>query len=155
ERGIGLTTIGVGQDFDVQLMRALAEHGAGNFYFLENPAAATEVFKQELAYFVTPLALDININAIAGTGYNFGEVVGSTLWNASSRAGSMHIPAAFVASRTGPAPDPGTGGRRGGGSMLFIHIDPTGNNPDGKVADLTLTYHLPGSAQIIAQSVTL
>src|SRR6185369_12075885 len=35
-RGIGLTTIGVGTDFDAPLMRGLAERGAGNFYFLEN-----------------------------------------------------------------------------------------------------------------------
>ncbi len=155
ERGIGLTTIGVGADFDVNLMRGLAEHGAGNFYFLEDASAATEVFQQELAYFVTPIALDISVNAVPGTGYNFGEVVGSTLWQGSPRAGSMHIPAAFVASRTGPAPDPGTGGRRGGGSMLFIHIDPTGNNPDGKVSDLTLTYREPGSGDIKSQTVTL
>ena len=107
ERGIGLTTIGVGQDFDVTLMRSLAEHGAGNFYFLEDPSAATEVFQQELAYFVTPIALDITLDAVAGTGYNFGEVVGSTLWTGNQRGGSMHIPAAFLASRTGPAPDPG------------------------------------------------
>jgi len=155
ERGIGLTTIGVGQDFDVTLMRSLAEHGAGNFYFLEDPNAATEVFQQELAYFVTPIALDITLNAVAGTGYNFGEVVGSTLWTGSQRGGSMHIPAAFLASRTGPAPDPGTGGRRGGGSMLFIHIDPTGVNPDGKVADLTLTYRVPGAADVKSQTITL
>src|SRR5690606_16024746 len=31
--GIGLTTIGVGRDFNVNLMRSLAERGAGNFYF--------------------------------------------------------------------------------------------------------------------------
>jgi Ca-activated chloride channel homolog len=85
QRGIGLTTIGVGLDADVQLMRSLAEHGAGNFYFLEDAAAATEVFKQELAYWVSPLALDIHIDAIAGNGYNFGEVIGSTLWQSSTR----------------------------------------------------------------------
>jgi Ca-activated chloride channel family protein len=59
--GIGLTTIGVGLDFDVQLMRGLAEHGSGNFYFLEDAAAATEVFTQELDYFVSPLALDVHV----------------------------------------------------------------------------------------------
>lgn len=155
ERGIGLTTIGVGSDFDVNLMKGLAEHGAGNFYFLEDPSAATEVFQQELAYFSSPIALDITLSAVAGTGYNFGEVVGSTLWAGTTRGGSLHIPAAFAASRTGPAPDPGTGGRRGGGSMLFIHIDPTGNNPDGKVADLVLTYHVPGSGEVKSQTVTL
>ena len=155
ERGIGLTTIGVGADFDVTLMKSLAEHGAGNFYFLEDPSAATEVFQQELAFFATPIALDISLSAVAGGGYDFGEVVGSTLWQGNFRGGSMHIPAAFLASRTGTSGDPNTGGRRGGGSMLFIHIDPTGLNNDGKVADLTLTYRLPGSAEVKSQTVTL
>ena len=155
-RGIGLTTVGVGSDFDVVLMRGLAEHGAGNFYYLEDASAATEVFMQELEYFLTPLALDLRIDAVAGPGYDFGEVVGSTLWQSTTRAGSMSIPAVFVASRTSPGPDPGTGGRRGGGSMLFIALQPNGmNDSAGKVADLTLTYRLPGSGQIVTQTVTL
>lgn len=155
ERGIGLTTIGVGLDFDVALMRGLAEHGAGNFYFLQDASAATEVFQQELAYFASPIALDIQIDAVAGSGFQFGEVVGSTMWQSSTTSGSMHIPAAFVASRTGPAPDPGTGGRRGGGSMIFIKVIPTGNNPTNKVADLTLNYRVPGSGEVMTQTVTL
>lgn len=155
ERGIGLTTIGVGLDFDVALMRGLAEHGAGNFYFLQDASAATEVFQQELAYFASPIALDIQIDAVAGSGFQFDEVVGSTLWQSSSTSGSMHIPAAFVASRTGPAPDPETGGRRGGGSMIFIKVIPTGNNPTNKVADLTLNYRVPGSGEVKTQTVTL
>ena len=39
--------------------------------------------------------------------------------------------------------------------MLFIKVLPTGNNPDNKVADLTLNYHVPGSAQVITQTITL
>lgn len=154
-RGIGLTTIGVGNDFDVTLMRGLAEHGAGNFYFLQDASAATEVFQQELAYFASPIALDIQIDAVAGSGFTFGEVVGSTLWSSQTTAGSMHIPAAFVASRTDSNPDPTTGGRRGGGSMLFIAVQPTGNNPDNKVADITLNYRVPGTGEIKTQTVTL
>jgi MYXO-CTERM domain-containing protein len=113
------------------------------------------VFQQELAYFASPIALDIQIDAVAGSGFQFGEVVGSTMWQSSTSSGSMHIPAAFVASRTGPAPDPGTGGRRGGGSMIFIKVIPTGNNPTNKVADLTLNYRVPGSGQVMTQTVTL
>src|SRR5215468_4789059 len=64
--GIGLTTIGVGNDFDVELMRGLAEQGAGNFYFLEDPSAATEVFTEELDFFMQPLALDVQVSAAAG-----------------------------------------------------------------------------------------
>ncbi|HEY3805371.1 MAG TPA: VWA domain-containing protein [Kofleriaceae bacterium] len=156
DQGIELTTVGVGTDFDLTLMRGLAEHGTGNFYFLEDAAAATNVFQQELAYFVTPIALDLQVDAVAGTGWTFGEVIGSTLWTGNTQLGSMHIPAAFVAGRTSEAPAPGTGGRRGGGSMLFIALTPTGMNPpDGKVADLTLTYHTPGSTTPITQTVTL
>lgn len=146
--GIGLTTIGVGLDFDVGLMRGLAEHGAGNFYFLEDAAAASEVFAQELDYFVTPLALDVHVDATTGAGWSMGEAVGSTLW----ANGSMRIPAVFVASRTSQGSE---GGRRGGGSMLFVHLTPTGNNIDGKVADIKLTYRLPGSSEVLTQNVTL
>jgi Ca-activated chloride channel homolog len=148
-RGVGLTTIGVGLDFDVDLMRGLAEHGAGNFYFLEDAGAATEVFTEELDYFVQPLALDIKLDAQAGLGWNFGEVVGSHLWASQPSFGAMAIPAAFVASRTGQT------GRRGGGSMIFIALQPTGNNPDGKVADITMSFQLPGQTQRVSQTVTL
>ncbi len=152
ERGIGLTTIGVGLSFDVALMRGLAEHGAGNFYFLEDAAAASEVFTQELDYFVEPLALDVRVQATSGGGWNMGEAVGSTLWTGTTTTGSMRVPAVFVSSRTSDAPE---GGRRGGGSMIFIQLSPTGNNIDGKVADLELSYRLPGTTETITDRITL
>lgn len=39
--------------------------------------------------------------------------------------------------------------------MLFIAVQPTGMNPDNKIADITLDYHVPGSAQVVTQTVTL
>jgi Ca-activated chloride channel family protein len=155
EDGIGVTTIGVGADFDVDLMRGLAERGAGNFYFLEDPAAAQEVFTEELDYFMEPLALDIQITASAGAGWRFGSVVGSTLWQSSDVSGSMQIPAVFVASRTSSNPGE-TGGRRGGGSMLFIQLTPIGGaDADGDtIAHLSLTYTPPGG-EPVTQDVTL
>jgi len=150
-KGIGLTTVGVGLDFDVELMRGLAEHGAGNFYFLEDASAATEVFTEELDYFVSPLALNVQISAIPGAGYQLGEQVGSHLWTNNSDGGSMSIPAVFVASRTS-----GSGqGRRGAGSMIYIHLDPTGAGNDGKVADLKLSYQPTDSTDRITQTVSL
>ena len=150
-KGIGLTTIGVGNDFDVDLMRGLAENGAGNYYFLDDGAAASEVFTEELDFFMSPLALDVRVEATAGTGWTFGEVVGSHLWTSQPSAGSMSIPAVFLASRTSQNP---TDGRRGGGSMIFIHLDPT-NDASSKVADLKLSYRAPGSQEIITQTVSL
>jgi Ca-activated chloride channel homolog len=149
--GIGLTTIGVGNEFDVGLMRGLAEQGAGNFYFLEDPTAATEVFTEELDYFMQPIALDIQLQATAGPGYQFGEVVGSHLWSSAVRGGSMQIPAVFVASRTSQS---GGQGRRGGGSMLFLHMTPIAGNT-GRVANVTLSFRTPGSAERISQTVSV
>ncbi|CAN5920440.1 hypothetical protein BH11MYX3_BH11MYX3_18050 [soil metagenome] len=150
-KGIGLTTIGVGTDFDVELMRGLAENGAGNYYFLEDGTAASEVFTEELDFFMSPLALDIKIEATAGAGWTFAEVVGSRLFTVQSSQGSMSIPAVFLASRTSQVP---TEGRRGGGSMIFIHLDPT-SDATSKVADLKLSYRPPGSTERITQTVSL
>ena len=154
-RGIGLTTVGVGNDFDVLLMRGLAERGAGNFYYIEDAAAATEVFTEELKYFLSPLALDIEISARTDASrWEMRSVVGSTLWSAGPAVGTMNVPAVFLASRTTQDPNPTTGGRRGGGSMIFIQLLPH-TNVTGKVADLTLSYRAPDSAERITQTLTL
>lgn len=148
-RGIGLTSIGVGNDFDIELMRGLAEYGAGNYYYLEDASAASEVFSEELDYFMSPLALDVTIAATPSSGWTFGEVVGTPLWNAADNA--MNIPAVFLASRT--SQEPGEG-RRGGGSMIFIHLEPT-TDARTQVATLTLSYRLPGTSEYVSQTVTL
>lgn len=150
-RGIGLTTIGVGTSFDVELMRGLAENGAGNYYYLEDGAAAGEVFTEELDFFMSPLAFDVKIEAASSSGWTLGEVVGSRLWSSAPRTGSMAIPAVFIASRT--SQEPGEG-RRGGGSMIFVHLEPTAD-ASAKIADLTLSYRMPGSTERVTQTVTL
>jgi Ca-activated chloride channel family protein len=151
QRGIGLTTIGVGNDFDVSLMRGLAEQGAGNFYFLEDPTAAKEVFTEELDYFMQPIALDIRLDATPGPGYQLGEAVGSHLWASEAGHGAIQIPAVFVASRTSQS---GGDGRRGGGSMIFVHMTPVAGNT-GRVADITLSFRTPGSQARVSQTVSL
>jgi Ca-activated chloride channel family protein len=150
-RGIGLTTIGVGTTFDVNVMRGLAENGAGNFYFVEDAAAATEVFTEELDFFMQPLAMDVRIEAAAAANWELRNVTGSKLWSQSTRQGSMAIPAVFFASRTSQS---GEQGRRGGGSMIFIDLEPLANQA-GAVAELTLSYRMPDSPERFTQRVTL
>ncbi|MEO8700017.1 MAG: VWA domain-containing protein [Kofleriaceae bacterium] len=151
EHGIGLTTIGVGNDFDVELMRGLAERGAGNFYFVEDASAAQEVFTEELDFFMEPLALDLRIDATAAQGWNFREVTGTKLWTAADSTGMMQVPAVFFASRTSQG---GEQGRRGGGSMIFVNLEPTSKSP-GKVATVKLSYRLPNSQERISHEVVL
>jgi MYXO-CTERM domain-containing protein len=98
-----------------------------------------------------PIALDVRVEAVAGPGYRFDEAVGSHLWSDGNNRGSMQIPAVFVASRTSQG---GGQGRRGGGSMIFIHMTPMAGNT-GRVAAITLSFRAPGSAERISQTTTL
>lgn len=47
EYSLGVSTVGVGNDFNELLMTTIADHGAGNYYFLENPTAFARVFEKE------------------------------------------------------------------------------------------------------------
>jgi Ca-activated chloride channel family protein len=151
--GIGLTTVGVGLDFNVELMRGLAERGAGNFYFLEDPSAVQEVFTQELDYAVTPLALGVAIDVEASPNYQLGQVTGTRLWKTTGDTGSMFLPAVFLASRE--SNDPGGEGRRGGGSALFIDLLPVPGTDGPDVATIHLRFRLPDSDEIIEQTIVV
>ena len=120
--GIGLTTIGVGQDFNVNLMRTLSELGDGNFYYLESRAAIEEVFVEELAYFVTPVATDLRVEVDAGEAYMLRDVFGTRLWQTSANGGHIEIPSVFISHRQ--AHDDQGAGRRGGGSALLLEMLP-------------------------------
>lgn len=48
ELGIGLSTFGVGADFNEDLMTNLSEYGGANYYFIESPEKVPEIFAQEL-----------------------------------------------------------------------------------------------------------
>jgi len=158
--GVGLTTIGVGTNFNVELMRGLAERGSGNFYFLESAEAIDEVFTEELNYFVTPVAYDLQIEVVNGAGYILGSVVGTHLWETDGYRGTINIPAVFLASRVSDDDPPvGDGGRRGGGSAILIQMIPNDAWPEladpNRVAELRMTYRLPYSDLTVEQVVTV
>jgi Ca-activated chloride channel homolog len=47
ENNFSVSTVGVGLDFNEVLMTTIADHGAGSYYFLENPDAFARVFEKE------------------------------------------------------------------------------------------------------------
>jgi len=47
ENGFAVSTVGVGSDFNEHLMTYIADRGAGNYYYLENPNLFAEVFLKE------------------------------------------------------------------------------------------------------------
>lgn len=56
QRGVTTTTLGVGHDFDEQLLNSLAEAGGGNFYFIEQARQIPEFFAGELGELLTVVA---------------------------------------------------------------------------------------------------
>jgi Ca-activated chloride channel family protein len=150
---VGLTTIGLGGDVNVPLLRGLAEGGGGNFYFIEKPAAVKEVFMEELAFFVAPIAYDVELTFNELPGFSVKSVHGTSLWQPVMGGGKVNVPSVFLVSRTSTAPGP-NGGRRGGGSAIMAELArsltpaPAGPQPVGK---LTLKYRLPGQRDFETQ----
>jgi len=56
-----VSTVGVGNDFNEQLMTTIADRGAGNYYYLENPLAFAEVFQKEFFYTRATVATNVSL----------------------------------------------------------------------------------------------
>jgi Ca-activated chloride channel family protein len=68
EYNLGISTVGVGYDFNEMLMTTIADHGSGNFYFLEDPQAFAQVFDHEFRATRNVLATDLEIRIPVGKG---------------------------------------------------------------------------------------
>jgi Ca-activated chloride channel family protein len=75
-RGITVSTMGLGLDYNEDLMRGIAEHGGGNYYFIEHPRQMTRIFGRELETLFTTVARDVVIRFHAGRKVNDVEVYG-------------------------------------------------------------------------------
>jgi Ca-activated chloride channel family protein len=156
EQYVGLTAIGLGTDVDADLLRKLAEQGGGNFYFLEQPSAVTEVFTQELKFFVAPIAYDVELDLAAAPGLSIGEVFGTNLYVPNATGGKINVPAVFLVSRQSSAPD-STGGRRGGGAAILadMNVAAPGTAGPNPIADVSLSYRSPGETTRHLQHVSV
>jgi Ca-activated chloride channel family protein len=160
--GVGLTTIGVGTDFNPVLMRGLSQQADGNFYFLENAAAVNEVFGDELSYFTVPVVYDLKLELTAGAHYNFGRAYGSSFWKDNALLGGrIEVPSVFLAHRKSHADQTPQGGRRGGGSALLVELMPKRSMDDGSglemadVATVNVSFRDPTTNQTVTDQVVV
>jgi Ca-activated chloride channel family protein len=61
ERGFGVSSIGVGLDFNEHLMTTIADKGSGNYTFMESAAAFAQVFDAELRSSRTVAASSVEV----------------------------------------------------------------------------------------------
>jgi len=158
----GVSSIGVGSSFNLELMRELGRGGASNFFFLEDPAAVEEVFVEEVRTFLVPLAEDVDIEFEGTDAYQFRAAFGVHRWSGNRHGAQIDIPALFMAGRES-AEDTGPGeGRRGGGGVILLELIPTtdeeilARTPAGaKVGDISMSYTDPRSGETVEQTISL
>lgn len=158
--GLGLATIGLGNDFDYALMSGLASDGDGTFYFAENVSAVDEIFAEELSYFTVPVAFDLKLEMTAGQGYDIAFVHGTERWEGDAATGTLEIPSVFLAHRESDDDVTEGGGRRGGGSALIVELMPRMSmdvdySDGAQVAEVALSFREPGTNRRVEQSIVV
>jgi Ca-activated chloride channel family protein len=67
--GVRISTMGLGLDYDEDLMQVVAESGGGNYYFIEHPNQIARIFSEEMG------RLDRLVSRDATLEFNWGHLV--------------------------------------------------------------------------------
>lgn len=76
DRGVDLSTIGVGLDLNKDLLRDLAKSGRGLFHFVADAQDIDKVFLREVQSLVAPVASEPNLEVEYGPGLELAQVYG-------------------------------------------------------------------------------
>jgi Ca-activated chloride channel family protein len=131
ERGIGLTTVGVGVQFDSALATKVSSTRGGNLYFMASEADVNTVFAAKLDYMVTEVAHDIRMAIAPAKGYRITAVYGvpgeALAWRGED-AVEFTLPTVFLSKEGGgifvtlaPA-EPNLPAPRGGQSLVKVDL---------------------------------
>lgn len=75
-QGISLSSIGVGSDFNEDLMQAMAEVGAGAYAYLNDASQLATIFQKDLNQAATQVASNVSLELELPAGVELGEVLG-------------------------------------------------------------------------------
>jgi Ca-activated chloride channel family protein len=77
EKGITISTFGVGADFSENMMLGLAENGSGNYYFIKSPDEIPTIFKKELRGLLTVVAQNVKLEITIPENLKVNKVFGA------------------------------------------------------------------------------
>jgi Ca-activated chloride channel family protein len=60
-RGISITALGFGQEYNEELMAGIARRSGGNYYYIQRPDLLPEVFRRELETLMTIVAKNVRV----------------------------------------------------------------------------------------------
>ena len=75
-QSISLTTMGVGAEYNENLMVGLSESGGGNYYFIESPRNLTSIMTAELHTLSSVVAQNASIELTLGRNVRVNDVIG-------------------------------------------------------------------------------
>jgi Ca-activated chloride channel family protein len=73
--GVGTTTIGLGADYNEDLLEAMARSGDGNYYYVESPAQLPALFAAELQGLSATVGTDVTLAVESAPGVVSSEVL--------------------------------------------------------------------------------
>lgn len=85
-KSIAITTMGVGLDYNENLMVHLADHGGGNYYFIEGAHNLASVLRREFDMLSGVVAQRATLELIAGHGVKIVGVIGCEVSREGNRA---------------------------------------------------------------------
>jgi Ca-activated chloride channel family protein len=88
KESISVTTIGLGLDYNEQLMAQLAQHSDGNHAFIKDPAELAAVFTEEFGDILSVVAQELRVKIICPEGVRPVRVLGR---EASIRGGVVEV----------------------------------------------------------------
>ncbi|MEF8839543.1 MAG: VWA domain-containing protein [Haloarculaceae archaeon] len=119
EENIYSTFVGVGVDFNTELIEAVTSTRGANYYTVHSPNEFDERMDEGFEYMVTPLVFDLNLTVDAA-GYEIRNVFGTTD-EAASTGRVLHVKTLF--------PSQSEGGKTKGGVVL-LQLAKTGDSPE-------------------------
>lgn len=104
QRGIGLTTIGVGVQYDGALATKISSVRGGNLFFVSGPDKGGELMRKEFRNMVSEVAHDLVMTLTPHAGYRISGVFGvpdGLMTEGKDGAIAITVPTAFLSSNGG------------------------------------------------------
>ncbi len=93
--GLSVTTIGLGDDYNEDLMTALAESSHANYYYVQDAEKLPGIFSEELGAARTVLAKAVTIRITVPDGVRLREILGHPEIECQSRSAEITLPEYF------------------------------------------------------------
>ena len=84
-RGVSTTTMGLGDDYNEDLMQNVGERGDGNYYYIESPVQLTDIFQTEMKGLMANTGRNVSLGIEPLAGATVSEVLNDLDRNANGR----------------------------------------------------------------------